>query len=43
MMHRVRTRALILAVESSDRPWKGRNAAVKDAFGNIWYMETYKG
>ena len=26
-----------------DQPWKGRNAAVKDAFGNIWYMETYKG
>lgn len=24
--------------EPSDRPWKGRNAAVKDA-----YMETYKG
>ena len=29
--------------EPADKPWKGRNAAVKDAFGNIWYMETYKG
>ncbi len=28
--------------QPADKPWKGRNAAVKDSFGNIWYMETYK-
>jgi PhnB protein len=27
----------------SDKPWKGRQAGVKDSFGNIWYIETYKG
>ena len=27
----------------ADKPWKGRNASVKDSFGNVWYMETYKG
>ena len=26
-----------------DQLWKGRNAGVKDSFGNIWYIETYKG
>ena len=26
-----------------DKPWKGRAAGVKDAFGNTWYIETYKG
>jgi|SRR5215469_3732284 len=29
--------------EPADKPWKGRNAAVQDRFGNIWYIETYKG
>lgn len=29
--------------EPADRPWKGRMAGVRDPFGNIWYMETYKG
>ena len=29
--------------EPADKPWKARNAGVKDAFGNIWYIETYKG
>lgn len=28
--------------EPADEPWKGR-MAVKDHFGNIWYIETYKG
>ena len=27
----------------TDKPWKGRAAGVKDAFGNTWYIETYKG
>ena len=27
----------------TDKPWKGRAAGVKDSFGNIWYVETYKG
>jgi PhnB protein len=27
----------------TDRPWKGRAAGVKDSFGNVWYIETYKG
>jgi PhnB protein len=27
----------------TDRPWKGRTAGVKDSFGNVWYIETYKG
>ena len=26
-----------------DQPWRGRNAGVKDTFGNVWYIETYKG
>lgn len=29
--------------EPADKPWKGRNAGVKDSFGNVWYIETYKG
>jgi PhnB protein len=29
--------------EPADKPWKGRMASVKDSFGNIWYIETYKG
>jgi len=29
--------------EPTDKPWKGRMASVKDSFGNIWYIETYKG
>lgn len=29
--------------QPTDRPWKGRAAGVKDSFGNIWYIETYKG
>jgi PhnB protein len=29
--------------EPADRPWKARMAGVKDTFGNIWYIETYKG
>ena len=27
----------------TDRPFQERNAAVKDAFGNIWYLATYLG
>jgi PhnB protein len=27
----------------SDKPWHGRSAGVKDSFGNVWYIETYKG
>lgn len=27
----------------TDKPWQGRMAGIKDAFGNIWYIETYKG
>jgi PhnB protein len=27
----------------TDRPWQGRSAGVKDSFGNVWYIETYKG
>ena len=27
----------------SEKPWKARMAGVKDTFGNIWYIETYKG
>jgi PhnB protein len=27
----------------TNRPWQGRMAGVKDSFGNIWYIETYKG
>src|SRR5262249_9521171 len=27
----------------TDKPWRGRAAGVKDSFGNIWYIETYKG
>lgn len=26
-----------------DRPWQGRSAGVRDSFGNVWYIETYKG
>jgi PhnB protein len=26
-----------------DQPWQGRSASVKDSFGNVWYIETYKG
>ncbi len=26
----------------SDRPFQERTAAVKDSFGNIWYLATYK-
>jgi PhnB protein len=26
-----------------DQPWQGRGACVKDSFGNVWYIETYKG
>ena len=29
--------------EPTDKPWKARMAGVKDTFGNIWYIETYKG
>ena len=29
--------------EPTDRPWKARMGGVKDSFGNIWYIETYKG
>ena len=29
--------------QPTDKPWKGRAAVVKDAFGNTWYIETYKG
>jgi len=27
----------------TDKPWRGRAAGVKDSFGNILYIETYKG
>jgi PhnB protein len=27
----------------ADKPWKARQAGVKDSFGNIWYIETYRG
>jgi PhnB protein len=27
----------------TDQPWQGRNAGVRDSFGNVWYIETYKG
>jgi PhnB protein len=27
----------------TDKPWKGRAAGVRDSFGNVWYLETYKG
>jgi PhnB protein len=27
----------------ADKPWKGRMGGLKDSFGNIWYIETYKG
>ena len=29
--------------EPAEKPWKARMAGVKDTFGNIWYIETYKG
>lgn len=29
--------------EPADRPWRGRNAGVRDTFGNVWYIETYHG
>lgn len=29
--------------QPTDKPWKGRAAGVRDSFGNIWYIETYKG
>ena len=29
--------------QPTDKPWKGRTAGVRDSFGNIWYIETYKG
>jgi uncharacterized glyoxalase superfamily protein PhnB len=27
--------------EPADQPWGDRNAAVKDAFGNTWYIATH--
>jgi PhnB protein len=33
----------ISVTQPTDKPWKGRAAGVKDSFGNIWYIETYKG
>ena len=27
----------------ADKPWGGRSGGVKDSFGNVWYIETYKG
>ncbi len=27
----------------SDRPFQERAASVKDTFGNVWYLATYKG
>jgi len=29
--------------QPTDKPWKGRAAGVRDSFGNVWYLETYKG
>ena len=26
-----------------DQPYAERNAGVKDSFGNVWYISTYKG
>ena len=26
-----------------DQPYQERNATVRDSFGNIWYISTYKG
>jgi PhnB protein len=27
----------------TDQPYQERNATVRDSFGNIWYISTYKG
>lgn len=29
--------------EPADKPYDERNAAVKDSFGNTWYISTYRG
>jgi PhnB protein len=27
----------------TDQPYQERNAGVRDSFGNVWYISTYKG